>query len=253
MAILDRVLQRGPSSGAPNDDVEASRMTILEHLEALRRVLVVSIIGWAICTVVGFIFWTRIYEFLLHRGGIKGSSVYFTPTGGFTLGLKIALVGGLILAAPVWIQQLWWFVSPGLHRHERRLVLPLIAATIVFFFIGVAFALFSLPLFIRILSGFAPPDLRYLPVGDDYLNFVLFLILGFGLVFEMPVVVFVLGLTGIISSAWLYRNRFYWIIGLGILANVMTPGVDPITPLFMWVPLYVFWEATALLLKLMGR
>lgn len=253
MAILDRVLQRGPSSSAPDDDVEASRMTILEHLEALRRVLIVSIIGWAICTVVAFVFWAKIYDFLLRRGGIHGASVYFTPTGGFTLGIKIALVAGLILAAPVWIQQLWWFVSPGLHRHERRLVLPLIVATIVFFAIGIGFALFSLPLFIRILSGFAPPDLHYLPVGDDYLNFVLFLILGFGIVFEMPVVVFVLGLLRVMTSAWLYRNRFYWIVGLGILANVMTPGVDPITPMFMWIPLYIFWEATVLLLKLMGR
>ena len=66
-------------------------------------------------------------------------------------------------------------------------------------------------------------------------------------------VVFTLGLLGIISSRWLYANRFYWVIGIGILSNVMTPGVDPITPLFMWIPLYLFWEATALLLKLTGR
>ena len=105
----------------------------------------------------------------------------------------------------------------------------------------------------KILQGFAPKDFSYLPVGEDYLNFILFLVLGFGIVFEMPVVVYTLGLLRIISSKWLYANRFYWIIGLGVLANVMTPGVDPITPLFMWIPLYVFWEATALLLKLSGR
>ena len=69
----------------------------------------------------------------------------------------------------------------------------------------------------------------------------------------MPVVIFALGLLRIISSKWLYANRFYWIIGIGVLSNVMTPGVDPITPLFMWIPLYIFWELTALVLKLMGR
>jgi sec-independent protein translocase protein TatC len=252
LALLDRVLQRGPADPGGQDEVEDSRMTILEHLEALRRVLIVSLAAWAVTTAVAFFFWGKILIFLQDRGHI-GKLQYFTPTGGFTLGIKIALIVGLIAAAPIWIQQLWWFVSPGLHRHERRLILPLVGATIFFFGVGVSFALFSLPLFLKILGGFAPPDLQYLPVGDDYLNFVLFLILGFGIVFELPVVIFVLGLLRIITSKWLYANRFYWIIGLGILSNVMTPGVDPITPLFMWIPLYLFWEGTALLLRLMGR
>jgi sec-independent protein translocase protein TatC len=247
MAILDRVLQRGP-----DNEVEDSRMTILEHLEALRRVLVVSVLGWAACTVVAFLFWQRILEFLIWRG--NAHHLYFTgPTGGVTLGLKIALIVGLILAAPVWIQQIWWFVSPGLHRHERRLILPLIAATLVFFAIGIGFALFALPLIMRVLQGFAPHDFTYLAIGDDYLNFILFLVLGFGLVFEMPVVVFVLGLLGIVSSRWLSRNRFYWITGMGIVCAIMTPGVDPVTPLFMWVPLYIFWEGTVIILRLMGK
>jgi sec-independent protein translocase protein TatC len=249
-AILDRVLRRGPG-GAP-DGVEESRMTILEHLGALRRVLIISMAAWMVCTLVAFFFWQPLLTFLIARGNVA-NLLYTTPTGGITLGLKIALVVGLVGAAPVWIQQVWWFVSPGLHRSERRLVLPLVMATIVFFAIGVAFALFSLPLFMRILQGFAPKDFHYLPIGDDYLNFILFLILGFGIVFEMPVVIYALGLMRIISSKWLYANRFYWVIGIGVLSNVMTPGVDPITPLFMWIPLYIFWELTALLLKLTGR
>ena len=250
MAILDRVLRRGPRG--ESEEGEASRMTILEHLGALRRVLIISMAAWMVCTIVAFFFWQPLLSFLISRGNVA-HLLYTTPTGGITLGLKIALVVGLVMAAPVWIQQVWWFVSPGLHRTERRLVLPLVLATIVFFAIGVAFALFSLPLFMRILGGFAPKDFQYLPVGDDYLNFILFLILGFGIVFEMPVVIFALGLLRIISSKWLYANRFYWIIGIGVLSNVMTPGVDPITPLFMWIPLYIFWELTALLLKLTGR
>ena len=249
MAVLDRVLQRGP---APADDVESSRMTILEHLAALRRALIIAFIGWGLGTAVAFFFWPRILTFLVERGGV--GHVYFTgPTGGFTLGLKIAMIVGLMLGAPVWIQQAWWFVSPGLHRHERRLIMPLIFATIVFFAIGVGFALFSLPLFMGILRGFAPHDVTYLPIGDDYVNFVLFLVLAFGVVFEMPVVVFALGATRIINTKWLRSNRFYWVIGLGILSNLMTPGVDPITPLFMWVPLWLFWEGTVVVLRLMRR
>ena len=79
------------------------------------------------------------------------------------------------------------------------------------------------------------------------------LVLGFGIVFEMPVVVYALGLLGVISSRWLRANRFYWVISLGIVSNLMTPGVDPITPLFMWIPLYLFWELTVLALRLSGR
>ncbi|GAC1656786.1 MAG: twin-arginine translocase subunit TatC [Candidatus Dormibacteraceae bacterium] len=250
MALLDRVLQRGPEGGF--DDVEDSRMTILEHLEALRRVLIVVVIAWAITTAGSFFFWGRILNFLILRGHV-GKLLYTGPTGGITLGLKISLVMGFILVAPIVIQQIWWFVSPGLHKHERRLILPLIVATIFFFLLGVGFALFSLPLFMKILNGFAPDNLSYLALGDEYLNFVLFLVVGFGLVFEMPIVVFVLGLLRIITTKWLYANRFYWIIGMGVLSNVMTPGVDPITPMFMWIPLYIFWEITALVLKLMGR
>jgi len=247
--VLERVFHRTP---APAHDVESSRMTILEHLEALRRALIISVIGWGVGTAIAFVFWPQLLRFLIGRGNV-GHLVFTTPTGGFTLGIKIAMIVGLMIAAPVWIQQTWWFVSPGLHRHERRLVLPLIAATLLFFAIGVGFALFSLPLFMRILQGFAPSDVTYLPVGDDYINFVLFLVLGFGIVFELPVVVFALGALRIVSSKWLRSNRFYWVIGLGIISNLMTPGVDPITPLFMWIPLYLFWEATVIVLRLMGR
>lgn len=250
MALLDRVLQRGP--GKSSADSEESRMTILEHLEALRRVLIVCFIGWGITTGAAFFVWKNVIKFLIDRGN-QGHLVYTGPAGALTLGLKISVYLGLIVAAPIWIQQLWWFVSPGLHKHERRLILPLIAATIFFFGLGVSFALFSLPLFMKILNGFAPPDLQYLGFAEEYLSFVLLLVIGFGVVFELPVVLFVLGLLRIVTSKWLYANRFYWIIGLGVLANLLTPGVDPITPLFMWIPLYLFWEGTALLLKLMGR
>ena len=166
MALLDRVLQRGPSGSSP-EDFDDARMTILEHLQDLRRVLIVSMIAWALGTAIAFAFWPRILEFLIQRGAVK-HLVYLGPPGALTLGLKIALFVGIVVAAPVWIQQLWWFVSPGLHQKEKRLILPLILATIAFFAIGVAFALFSLPLFLRILNGFAPPDLSYLGVADEY-------------------------------------------------------------------------------------
>ena len=227
-------------------------MTVIEHLEELRRALIVAVIAWAAASIVMGFFWARVVAYLIQRGGI-GHAYYTVPTGAFLLAVRIALTLGFVLAFPVISQQIWWFVKPGLHKHERRLVLPLFVATIAFFALGVAFALLSLPLFIRILNGFAPSDLSYFALVDDYLSFVLLLVVAYGLVFELPVVIYVLGRLGIVSSAWLYRRRAAWVIGLGVLANFMTPGADPITPLIMFIPLWLFWEAATLLLKLTGR
>ena len=232
--------------------MDDSRMTVVEHLEALRRALIISVVAWAICTVVAFFFSSRVFDLLLARGNVT-TAYFHAPTGAFMLELKIALYLGFIVAAPIVIWQAWWFVSPGLYSNERRAALPLIAATIIFFAIGIGFAFFALPLILRVLTAFAPPHVQYFPFVDDYLSFVLALVIGFGLVFELPVVLYVLGILRIISSRWLYRHRAYWIIGLGLIANFLTPGADPLTPLIMFLPLYVFWEGTALLLKLTGH
>ena len=247
MATFQPALHRSPARS-----VEDSQMTVLSHLSALRRTLIVSILTWSAATALAFLVWGRVLQLLIHQGGV-GAVYYTTPAGAFTLALKISLYLGFVIASPVIIQQIWWFVSPGLHRHERRLIVPLIGATFFFFAVGIAFAMLMLPIFLRILSGFAPSNLHFLPFVDDYISFVLVLILGFGIVFELPVVLYALGRIGIISSSWLYTHRLYWIVGLGILSALGTPGADPITPLFMFIPLYIFFEGTALLLRLTGR
>ena len=248
MAILDRVLQRGPRSTIPVDE----RMSIIEHLEALRRALIISLIAWGAGTIAAVFVAGRVITFLITRAGI-GHAIYLQPGGGVLLQLKVALYIGIVLAAPVVIQQVWWFVSPGLHPHERRFVLPLVAATVAFFAFGVAVAMYALPLYIRILGSLAPTDVTYLPDIGELVSFVLIMVIGFGLVFELPVVLFVLGMLRIVNSRWLYKRRPYWFLALGLVANFLTPGVDPVTPMIMFIPLYVFFEGTSLLLKLLGR
>ena len=247
MATLLPALRRNRAGS-----IDHGEMTILSHLGALRRTLIICMLAWAGATGVAFLVWGQALQFLVHQGSV--SAVYYTaPAGAFSLALKISLYLGFVIASPVIIQQIWWFVSPGLHRHERRLIVPLIGATFFFFALGLVFAMVMLPLFLKILSGFAPSNLHFLPFVDDYISFVLILIVGFGIVFELPVVLFTLGRIGIIDSRWLYKNRLYWLVGLGILSALGTPGADPITPLFMFVPLYLFFEGSALLLKLTGR
>ena len=227
-------------------------MSVIEHLEALRRMLIVILVAWAITTIAAFFFSGQVVEWLVSRAGL-GHAIYLGP-GSFVLTrLQVAIYIGLIVAAPVVIQQIWWFVSPGLHRHERRLTLPLIVATIFFFALGVAAALYALPLYIRVLNSFAPPNVTYLADVSELIGFILIMVIGFGVVFELPVVLVVLGMLRIISSRWLYKNRVWWFLGLGIIANFLTPGVDPLTPLLMFIPLYFFYEASALILKLSGR
>jgi sec-independent protein translocase protein TatC len=246
---LSRVLHRAPRNQLP---AEEPRMSVIEHLEALRRVLIISLIAWAATTVAAFFISPRVIDFLIKRSGI-GHAVYLQLAGGVLLEVKVALYIGLVLAAPVVIQQVWWFVSPGLHAHERRFILPLIASTIFFFGVGVAVAMYALPIYVRVLNSFSPPDTTYLPDISQFVSFVLVMVIGFGIVFELPVVLFVLGMLRIIKSRWLYKNRPYWFLALGITANFLTPGADPVTPLIMFIPLYFFYEGTALLLKLLGR
>jgi Twin arginine targeting (Tat) protein translocase TatC len=225
-------------------------MSVIEHLEALRRALIISLSAWAITTTASFFIAGQVIGLLVKRAGIV-HAYYFGPTGGVVLQLKVALYIGLVIAAPVVIQQIWWFVSPGLHRHERRFMLPLIVATIIFFGVGVAVAIFALPLYLHVLNSLAPPNTSYFADIGELVGFVLIMIIGFGIVFELPVVLFVLGMVRIISSKWLYKNRVWWFLGLGILANFLTPGVDPFTPLIMFIPLYLFFEGTALVLRLL--
>lgn len=248
MALLDRVLQRGPRSIAPVEE----RMSVIEHLEALRRVLIVSLIAWTVTTVAAAFIAGHVISLLVVQAGI-GQAIYLQPAGGVLLQLKVALYIGIVLASPVVIQQIWWFVSPGLHPHERRFILPLIIATIVFFFIGVSVAIFALPLYLKVLNSLSPQHVTYLPDISALISFVLLMVIGFGFVFELPVVIFVLGMMRIITSRWLRKNRPWWFLGLAIVANFLTPGVDPVTPLIMFVPLYLFYEGTSLLLRLLKR
>jgi sec-independent protein translocase protein TatC len=248
MALLSRVLQRGPRPDAPVDE----RMSVIEHLEALRRALIVALAAWVIATVAAFFISGHVITYLISRAGIT-HAIYLQPAGGVINQLKVAMYIGIIVAAPVVIQQTWWFVSPGLHPRERRFILPLIVATVFFFALGVAVAVFALPLYLNVLNKFSPAGVTYLPDLGAFISFVLLMVIGFGIVFELPVVLFVLGMLRITSSHWLHRRRPYFFLSLGLIANFLTPGADPVTPLIMFVPLYLFYEGTALLLKLLGR
>ena len=239
----------------PAATVEDSQMSIVEHLGALRRAMGVSAGAWLVASIACWFVSVPFLQFVVQRGGFHQALVYFTPAGGVMLRLQVSLFLGTLLASPIIMWQIWWFVAPGLHLHERRIALPLIFATSIFFLMGVSVSFYSLPIFLDILQSFSGPSsvVHYLPNGTDLFTFLLWISIAFGIVFELPVVLYTLGMLKIISSGWLWRKRVWWIVGLLLLANFMTPGVDPITPLIVAVPLLIFYFGAMVVLKFSGR
>ncbi|HWF57050.1 MAG TPA: twin-arginine translocase subunit TatC [Candidatus Dormibacteraeota bacterium] len=232
-------------------------MTVVEHLEELRRALIISAIAWAVTTVVAFIFHGAIFDFLLHpltsvliktNNHITSTAVFTTPTEGLTIPIKISAIAGLVGALPVILWQTWGFVSPGLRPVERKFVGPFIASALLLFAAGAAFAYFVMPIGLNFLATFLGSSAVYLPDINSYLSFLLLLIIAFGVTFEMPVVIILLGLLGIVSSRLLRRKRKGIWVAIIFGALVVTPGADPYTPTALFIPLIAFFEASILIL-----
>ncbi|HEX2150022.1 MAG TPA: twin-arginine translocase subunit TatC, partial [Actinomycetota bacterium] len=160
---------------------------------------------------------------------------------------------GMVFALPVILFQLWRFVTPGLHAHEKKYALPFVFVSVALFGLGVAVAFLSLPKALEVLAGFAGTELVLLPRAADYLSFVLILIAAFGFSFEFPIILLGLTLVGVLSSEKLRDARkIAWVVIL-VLAAVITPTQDPITLMIMAVPLGLLYEGTILAARLMKR
>ncbi|MFN2581421.1 MAG: twin-arginine translocase subunit TatC [Candidatus Dormibacteria bacterium] len=237
-------------------------MTIVEHLEELRRVLIVSLAAWFVGTVVAFIFNGFVLGLLLrplklvlgNLHSIVPGAIFTSPTEGISVPIKIATIIGFILAFPIICWQVWSFIAPGLRPVERRFAGPFIASAVILFAAGAAFAYFVMPLGLGFLAGFLGGNAFYFPDIDQYLSFFLLLVVIFGITFEMPVVLVLLGALRIISSAWLRRRRKVAIVLIIAAAAIVTPGADPFTPTALAIPLLLLYEASILVLaKVMHR
>lgn len=236
---------------------EERRMTVIEHLEELRRVLIISLIAWAVATVIGFIISGFVLEIVL--GPVKqvigpGKPLFFTsPIDKFFLYFKVGIFTGFILASPVILWQVWTFVAPGLRRNERRFAIGFVASAVALFAMGIGFAFFAMPIALRFLIGIGTPDIQYLPIAGSYINFVLILIAVFGVTFELPLAMTMLGLAGIVSAKFLSRNRLKFWIGIFTGANMVTPGIDPFTPTLLTLPLIILFELSILVIRALRK
>lgn len=231
------------------------RMTLIEHLTELRRVLIVCMIAWGVASVIGLALSHLLVQLLARPlDAVHAKPVVLTLTGAFTIHLKVGLVTGFILALPVILQQTWSFVAPGLKPAERRFAGPLLGSSLALFSLGALLAYAFTYVGIRLAIAFNNfSGITYIPELNAYLGLVVILMLAFGIAFEFPVALVLLAMMGLMSSARLRRIRrqaYFIIIAIGYL---ITPGVDPITPLPLIIPLLLLYEASILVIRRLGK
>lgn len=227
-------------------------MTVVEHLTELRRRIFISILAVALGTVVGWFLAPQAVELL--KGPISGPLVFTAPGGALFVLLKLALMIGLALGSPVVLWQVWAFVSPGLTPHERRMARPWVPLALLFLLAGVGIAYVILPYTAAFLLGFAIPGVvEPLITVDAYFGFVTTMFLAFGLVMQFPIVLVLLAKVGLVSVEQLRRGRRYVLLGIFVVAVVVTPGGDPFSPTIMALVMYPLYELTIRLVARSSR
>lgn len=239
-----------PPPGRPGDDDggedDAGRMSFLDHLDELRRRLVAAAISLAVGTIVAVFFIDRIFDFImrpLYDRLPEGSSLIYTePTEAFMLKVKIALLAGLVIGAPLIVAQIWLFIAPGLYSHEKRFALPFILMASLFFVGGAAFNHYVLfPLAWIFLAGFTTDYMMFMPRIAPVFSLYAMLMLAMGLIFEMPAVVLVLARMGLVTAGFLWRHIKYAILIIFVASAVITPTGDMVTQSLMAGPMVVLY------------
>jgi len=224
------------------------RMPLLDHLREFRRRILRSSIIILIASGVGWYFYNPIINTLAKpvcdlgaarsSGSTHCGSLFINGVlGPLNLQIKVALLTGVIISAPLWLFQLWSFIAPGLHRREKRNSILFLVAATPFFAGGAALGYSILPIAIKVLFGFTPNSLNNLVKFDDYLDFVLRVILLFGLAFELPIFLVSLNLIGLISGRAILNPWRLWIFGIALFTAAFTPTGDPLTMALLACPL----------------
>jgi sec-independent protein translocase protein TatC len=237
-------------------------MSMVQHLDELRTRLIFSLVAFMVLSIAAFIFYGPIFDFVIkplcglppEKLGPQGCKlVQTTPMEGFQVRLKLTAMVGAILSSPVWLYQLWAFIVPGLTKKEKRYAIPFVLSSVTLFLVGATFAYLLLPTGLRVLIALGGDDLVAFLRADGYINFVGLMLIAFGVTFELPLVLLFLGLAGVISVDTLRRHRKAAIVGIAVIAAVVTPSQDPYTMLAMAVPLWILYEVTILLLRFLTR
>lgn len=234
------------------------RMSVTEHLTELRRRLIISIIAVVLAAIVCYVFALDIISFFLDyyrdaTDGERNAFIFTGPLDAFVTRLKIATYGGIVLALPIWLWELWRFVTPGLNPKEKRYAVPFVIASIVLFAVGAVVALITLPQALQFLLGVGGEEVEPLLTADKYIGLVSIMILAFGVAFEFPVLLVFLLIARVLSTEQLRSFRRWAIVLIFVFAAVITPSQDPYSLFFMALPMYLFYEASILIGKVLKR
>lgn len=227
------------------------QMTLVEHLDELRRCILISLAAVLIGACAAFWKIKAILKFLMLPP--VDHLVFFSPTEAFMAYFKLAFFVGLIFASPIVLYQLWAFVSAGLKDNERRITLTFFPFSVLLFLGGAAFGFFiAIPWALKFLINFAGPDVSAVISISNYLSFITIFIFIFGLVFELPVAVLILSKLGLVTPAFLSSNRKWAILIIFIIAAVLTPTPDAFTQCLMAAPLIILYEVSIWVSKLVN-
>lgn len=248
------------SGGDEPDPNDPSAMSLVDHLEELRRRIFKSLLAVLVFSVVAFIFREQIMSFLTGplpaSANALGHGKKLTVTGlgeGFTTFLLLAIAGGFVAALPVTLYQTWAFVSPGLYQHEKKHAVPFIVIGLVLFVAGLTLGYIVLQYPVAWLVNFASDNFTELISVGSYFTFVAFFLLAFGIVFEIPLVLTFLSLIGMITAETLTRKRATAHVGMWIAATILTPGADFYSPIILGVTMSCLFELSVIFIKFTAR
>lgn len=234
-------------------------MTLVEHLRELRRRLIVSVLATLAAGIVAFAVYNQILTFLLHpycTSLLRGQSCKLfvtSPLQGFSVRLKVAMYGGIFLASPVILWQVWRFITPGLNPREKRYAVPFVISSIALFSVGGAIAYLVSNKALHFLNTIGGSHFTLIYSPTSYLGFILLLMVAFGIAFELPVVLVCLELAGVLSPARLSAWRRKAIVVIFALAAIFIPSSDPFSLFAMAIPMCLFYEGAIIIGKLLRR
>ena len=225
-----------------------AEMPFLDHLEELRWRIIWSLAAIVVCVVVGFVIVIKFNLLVWMQGPmlpyLHGRRLMNThPGGGFSIMMQTAIILGVVLALPVVIYQAWLFLSPALHRHEKKVVLPVIFGAVALFICGALLAwYFVLPMTLRFLTSMGDEAFDQMISANEYFGFVTSLVLAMGAVFELPIAILLLTAIGLVTPQFLSKFRRHAVVGSYLAAAIITPGDLFVTSVALMVPLYLLYE-----------
>jgi sec-independent protein translocase protein TatC len=239
---------------SPQTELTEEQMTLLGHLNELRIRLTWAAGAVLLMTVISFAFAEPLLNFLLipYNNAIQSSAELQTlrPTEGIETFFKVSLMTGAILSMPMILYQLWLFISPGLTKQERRYVYTFVPSALFLFLLGIAFAWFVLaPAAIFFLAGFLPDIFKTDWTGQEYIGFLTRMLFWLGVSFELPVVVYFISRVGLVTPQALREQWRIAVVGVAVLAAVITPSIDPVTMLLTMAPLLVLYMLSIVLAR----